>query len=549
MPHCSRDILLIEDREADRVLIEVMLREGSLPDWHVVPCETLADGLARLRAASAERPFAAILLDLSLPDSQGLATFESVRQAAPSIPVVILTGNDDQAVADQAVQRGAQDYLFKTALSGDLLRKALRYSIERKRLERLWRDELEQRVRERTAELSAVNEQLQREIAERRRAEEALQESRRFVERVTDATPSIVYILDVTARRLVFANKQLQAILGYQLADVRDWTDEFLARTVHPDDLPHVMQALANTARIRDDETQQVEARIRHADGSWRWLRIRTVIFRRTAEESVRLVLGAAEDITKQKAAEDQARQQHEQLVYVSRLNMLGELATGIAHELNQPLSAVANYTQAASRRLRSGTWTATELTKSLDKAAQQALLAGEIIRRLRRLVSKRPPERTETDLAETIHDVLEMVRPEAEQRDVHIQLDLADNLPRVCADRIQVQQVLLNLLRNGFEAMHDTTSDHRRLLVESQPVDHEYVAVRVSDQGEGCELQQLDQLFEPFFTTKPQGLGLGLSISRSIIESHGGRLNVQPNSSRGLTFQFTLPIYSGVAG
>jgi PAS domain S-box-containing protein len=545
MSHPNCDVLLIEDSEADRVLIGAMLAERPANGFQIVARESLEAGLAWLHQGEA---VVAVLLDLSLPDSHGLETFRAVRQAAPQLPIVILTGNDDEHAALEAMQLGAQDYLFKNSLTGELLQKSLRYAIERKRLECSWREELEQRVRERTAELSAVNEQMRREIVERRRVEEALRESQRFVERITDAAPSIIYILDIVSRRLIYANNRLRSILGYELDEVQNWSNDFLERIVHRDDQSRVHSELAGLDTIGDDETREVELRIRHADGHWRWMSFRTVVFRRDANGSVRLVLGSVTDISARKETEEQARQQQEQLVHFSRLTMLGELSTGIAHELNQPLMAVANYTQAALRRLRSGNWSLEQVTGCLEKSVQQALLAGEIIKRLRRLVSRRSPEKSPTDLIEAIHEVVEMLHSEAERAQIQLRIQSSDRLPPVNGDRVQLQQVLLNLVRNGLEAMRDAPADQRLLTVDTRRIDRENIVVSVIDQGSGCDIQELDRLFEPFFTTKAQGLGLGLSISRSIIESHGGQLTVRPNPTRGLTFQFTLPIHVEVA-
>jgi PAS domain S-box-containing protein len=545
MSHPPCEVLLIEDSEADRVLIGAMLAERPANGFQLVACKSLQAGLARLRQSEA---VVAVLLDLSLPDSHGLETFRAVRQAAPQRPIVILTGNDDEQAALEAMQLGAQDYLYKNSLTGELLQKSLRYAIERKRLECSWREELEERVRERTAELSAVNEQMRREIAERRRVEEALRESQRFVERITDAVPSVIYILDVVSRRMIYANSRLRSILGYELDEVQHWNSEFIAQIIHHDDQSRVRDELASLRTIGDDETREVELRVRHADGRWRWMSFRTVVFRRDQAGVLRLVLGAVTDISARKESEEQARQQQEQLVHFSRLTLLGEMASGIAHELNQPLMAVANYSQAALRRLRSDNGSAEQLRNCLEKSLQQALLAGEILKRLRRLVSRRPPEQSKTDLIEAVHEVVEMLRAEAERSQVQFRIQSSERLPQVIGDRVQLQQVLLNLVRNGLEAMQDTPADQRLLTVDSRQIDRGHVAVSVIDQGSGCDTQELERLFEPFFTTKAQGLGLGLSISRTIIESHGGQLTVRPNPTRGLTFQFTLPIHSEVA-
>jgi len=546
-----REILLIEDNEADLVLISMMLSEQVGDGWVVKTASTLAAGMRLLAQPNqqAGSQFAAVLLDLSLPDSHGFDTFIAIHQLAPSLPVVVLTGNADEEIALQAVHTGAQDYLSKNALTNELLQKSLRYAIERKQLERQWREELEQRVRERTAELSAANEGLQREIAERRRAEEALQESQRFVERITNATPSIVYIFDVTTRKLLYANDRLQSILGYSQSDLGSMDGDALKKLVHPEDQPRFTDSFQGLLSLKDNDVQAVDSRVLHADGSWRWLQSRKVVFRRAADGSVRLVLGSAFDISDRKQAEEQSRQQQEQLVYVSRLTMLGELASGLAHELNQPLMAVTNYAQASLRRVRSDEFDRNELISWLEKTSQQALLAGEIIKRLRRLVSRRPPEQTATDINDAIREVFEMIRPEAESRDVRVNLELVDHLPQVPTDRVQLQQVLLNLIRNGFDAMEETQAIERNLTIESALSENDCVTVSVSDHGEGCDAQNLQRIFQPFYTTKKQGLGMGLSISRSIIEAHGGRLTAQPNLTRGLTFRFTLPLHKGVAG
>ncbi len=525
------DILLIEDNPADSELIEILLVDCAV-GWKVVACANLAEGLHALSSAESQGRFAAVLSDLSLPDSFGLKTFTAVQAAAGRLPVIVLTGNSDKASALEAVRQGAQDYLSKGSLTSELLAKSLHYAIERKRLELSWRDDLEQRVHERTAELSVANRELD--------------ESRRFIETVMNATPAIVFVLDLATQRITYINDQLHNLTGLTLDDIRQCDEAFLKRMFHPDDVVPALENMRSLTQLRDGDVHESVVRLRKPDGSWRYLESRCVPFRRSADGTVRLILGASNDVTDRRQAEEVSRQRQEQLVFVTRQAMLGEFASGLAHELNQPLMAAVNYSQAAIRRLKHDDWSRDELTDCLNKVSQQTLLAGEIIKRLRRLVTKKPSEQTDTDVAEMIRETLDMIRPMADRSDVSVRCDIAGELPSVRADRVQLQQVLLNLIRNGLESMQTTDPRDRWLLVTAQQANETAVEISVCDHGTGCDVKHIDRVFEPFFTTKEDGLGMGLPISRSIVEAHGGRIVAQPNRTQGLTFRFTLPLQTG---
>jgi signal transduction histidine kinase len=217
-------------------------------------------------------------------------------------------------------------------------------------------------------------------------------------------------------------------------------------------------------------------------------------------------------------------------------------MAAGLAHEINQPLGAIANYAQGCSRRLRDESIDAKALVPVIEAMGHEALRAGEIIRRLRDLVRKEGPQQAAVDLNALIRESTHIIETEAHQNGIHLELVLASDLPPVTCDSIQIEQVLLNLLLNGVEAVQASDNGERSLTVTSAAAGAAVIEVAIRDSGGGVPDPPAD-VFRPFFSTKPNGLGMGLSISRSIIEAHGGRLWATRNADRGSTFRFTLPV------
>ncbi|KAB2843920.1 MAG: PAS domain-containing sensor histidine kinase, partial [Burkholderiales bacterium] len=251
-------------------------------------------------------------------------------------------------------------------------------------------------------------------------------------------------------------------------------------------------------------------------------------------------------DITEHKLAEEMSRQQIERLQRTSRLITMGEMASTLAHELNQPLAAIANYSMGCVSRLKSATFNREELLRTMQKATAQAERAGQIIRRVRDFVRKSEPQKAPVAIGEILEEAANVAESAAQKRGTRIVLDLRPDLPPVYADRIMIEQVLLNLVRNGLDAMQDTPVALRRLALAAEPsADAGLVVVSVSDRGHGIPGEAMARLFEPFYTTKAEGMGMGLNICRSIIELHQGRLWVEANPQGGSIFRFTLPIGS----
>ena len=230
------------------------------------------------------------------------------------------------------------------------------------------------------------------------------------------------------------------------------------------------------------------------------------------------------------------------ELAHVTRVMTLGELTASIAHEVNQPLAAIVTNGNATLRWLGGATPNLSEARQAVERIIKDSYRASEVISRIRTLVKKAPPRNDLVDLNEVIIEVFALAQSEARRNRVSLQRQLKNDLPLVRGDRVQLQQVILNLIVNGLEAIAKSKNGARELIVSSDQNEEDKVIVAVSDSGEGLDAANLEHVFDAFFTTKPDGMGMGLAISRTIVEAHGGRLWATSNSSRGAVFQFTLP-------
>jgi PAS domain S-box-containing protein len=377
------------------------------------------------------------------------------------------------------------------------------------------------------------------DITDIKRAEEERRDAetrfRTYVDHATDAL-----FVHGDERKVVDVNRQACESLGYTREELIGMTPrDFDPRLGRDDAFIQWMKE-----RLEAGEVFAFETSHRRKDGTLFPVEVRIRPFWHGGH---RFGLALVRDITERKRAEETLRQTEAELAHVARVTTLGEMTASIAHELNQPLGAVVNNASACLR------WLAGQ-APNLEEARQSAALiiadghrAGEIISGIRALVNKAPPQKDWLDINETITEVIALARSEAQKNRVLLQTQLSSDLPLILGDRIQLQQVILNLIINAIEAMSGVGENPRELLVGSAKDESQGVLVAVRDSGPGLDPKNLDHIFTAFYTTKPQGMGMGLAISRSIIEAHGGRLWATANDGPGATFQFTLQVSSGL--
>ncbi len=336
-------------------------------------------------------------------------------------------------------------------------------------------------------------------------------------------------------RRFVEVNQKLCDMLGYSVGEL---TGMSWVEITHPEDVAENVRLLEQTLR-GETEGYSMDKRFIHRNGQIVHAIISARCVRRPDGTVDHLVL-AILDITERKRAEQALRDAQADLAHVTRVATLGELAASIAHEINQPLGAIVNNASACLR------WLAAQ---NLEEARQSAALviadghrASQIIGRIRALAKKAPPQKEWLDINDTLQEAIILARSEVQRNRVALQTRLSEDVPLIRADRIQLQQVVLNLIINAIEAMSGAAEGPRELWVTSEKAESTAVRIAVRDSGPGLDPKGRDHLFDAFYTTKPHGLGMGLAISRSIVEAHGGRLWATANDGRGATFQFTLP-------
>lgn len=373
------------------------------------------------------------------------------------------------------------------------------------------------------------------DIEERKRAETALRRSEAYLAEAQRLSVTGSFGWNIATDEIYWSDETYR-IFEYS-ADRQPTLDVVRERT-HPDDLARVEALLE---RVRHDTKQwQFEHRLLMPGGAVKHLRV----VAHAADEATGqpTFLGAIMDISASREAENQLQEARTELAHVNRVTTLGELAASIAHEVNQPIAAVVTNAGAGLRWLAATPPNLDEVRNALGRIVKDGERAGEVLGRIRSLVKKTPMRQEQLDINETILEVVALTRSEVQRNSVVLRTELSPSLPKLPGDRVQLQQVILNLIVNAVEAMSSGAAARRELTITSATEAANGVLVSVRDSGPGIDAQCLDRLFDPFYTTKTDGLGMGLAISHSLIEAHGGRLWAASKEGQGATFHFSLP-------
>ena len=517
-PKNAPRILVVEDNpEMRRFICDALSVEFQV--------DTASDGQCALEAAMAHPPDL-LVTDLMLPRMGGDRLVNALR-AAPTlrdIPVLVLSAKDDAKLRARLLAGAAQDYVTKP-FSAQELRARVRNLATMKQA----RDGLRRELLSQSNDLA----ELTHDLIESRRA---LQASEHRWRAIYEHSPVGIALVSASGA-IKAANPAFRGMVGYTDAEICAST---LLRITPVEDRAATQQRIDRLLAGNVTE-YHVQRRLQRQDGSLVWANTSVSLVPGTIDAEQRLVV-VAEDITEQRRAEHALLRARAELAQVARVNTLGELTASIAHEVNQPLAAIVANGQAALRWLAATPSNEAETQAAVGRIVRDAHLAGNVIHRIRGFVRRRDTQQLPLDVNEVVRDVLEMVRSETQTRGIEVSHAHTEELPPVVADRVQLQQVVLNLVMNGLESMAGTGHGPQAVLRIATHAEGQSVRVDVQDSGVGVDPAVAHTLFDAFQTTKADGMGMGLAISRSIVESHGGRLWCTPNAVKGTTFSFSLP-------
>ena len=403
------------------------------------------------------------------------------------------------------------------------------------------RNELQLRVAERTAELTQLNDNLKSEIAKHNQIEAELRLSEAYLAEAQRLSHTGSWAWSPPPGDIRYWSEECYRVQGFDPKGGPPRFEEFLQR-VHPDDQARIAEVI-DTA-VREKEEFEFDYRIIHPGGEIRYARSFGHPILDPSGDLVEFV-GTIIDVTDRRQAEkerERLREAQADLAHASRMTTMGELTASLAHEVNQPITAAVNGASTCVRWLTREDPDLGEAREAALGVIRNAKRAAEIINRIRTISKKGESKRQLADVNQLVREMIALLQSEINRHSIAVLTDLDAELPKVMADSVQVQQVMMNLIMNGIDAMKDVDQT-RELTIQSRRAEDRQLMISVSDSGVGLPPEESDKIFEPFFTTKPHGIGMGLRISRSIVESHGGRLWAANNSPRGASFSFTLPI------
>jgi PAS domain S-box-containing protein len=554
----TADILLVNDREDQLLALEIALS----PITHNII--KARSGRETLDILSRDNDFAAILLDVKMPIMDGFETAAIIRQCkkTETIPIIFVTAVE-LSLANQftGYALGAVDYIV-SPFEPEILRAKVKafLMLYDKRKQILLQAEslakinkkLKEEIKKRKAIeviLQSKNMELKREINQRIETEQALSQSEEKFRQLAENIQEVFWIASLDFKKFIYVSNLYEKVWGRTLQDLYE-QPEIWFESVTVEYRQQVLNAFLKLGK--DQSPIAIEYKILRLDGTIRWIYNRGFQILSKSGEPYRLT-GLATDITERKKLEDIAfhHKYHLKLAELDRVNSMGEMASSLAHEFNQPLTAVITYTQTCIRKLKDSKCIGEkessdsyeEILQAMKVVAEQAERAGQILHRMKDFVRKGDLLLECLNINDIILKLMPLIRYEARDTNTVVELQHADSLPLLFLDRIQIEQVILNLVRNAVEAMSEAKTTNPHLIVRTELQSKSTVIVSIIDNGPGLPNEDFSTLFKPYITSKKMGTGMGLAISRTIVEAHGGKLSASHNLKGGACFSMILNV------